>query len=234
MNRYGYGCRALALTLVVIMIFAMLPALQFESSAAITATGTVLNGSKKITMPIKIMDYETDGMLFEYLWGKGQTHASYRPETDYWTDFTGTLTSIGTSLGRGVVHGKGFSTVSLAGTNGTYDNDKNGTISSDEKWMTVTQSSLGGKQLLTIENTKTNKNIPLQWQIARFASSVTTEDVRYATIVFRAYGCEGSGDPTLGIGTKLSENLSTRYAEGTFSGHYQLNTTGRITVAGDR
>ncbi len=225
MNRYGYGTRLLSLLLVMIMVFSMIPALQREAAAA-SATGGTLSKTDKITLPIKIMDYESDGMLFEYLWGQSShSYADYVPETGYWIDYTGTLSGLrGVTNGRGIYHGSGFSKVDLATVDGSYNG---------EKWANITKSSLGGKQLLRIENVKTT-NIPLQWQIAKFASSVTAADVRYCTVVFRAYNCDSSGSPTLGIGTKLSENLTTRYTEGTFSGHYKLNTSGRHVTAGDR
>ena len=76
MKRYGYGTRILALMLTMIMVFSMIPVLQLESSAAATSSGNKLNTNNKITMPIKVMDFESDGMLFEYLWGQGTSLSS--------------------------------------------------------------------------------------------------------------------------------------------------------------
>lgn len=74
MKRYGYGTRFLSLVLAMVMLFSMGPALPRSASAAEDVTseahGMAISQANKITMPIKIMDYESDGMLFDYLFGR--------------------------------------------------------------------------------------------------------------------------------------------------------------------
>ncbi|MBQ9762432.1 MAG: fibro-slime domain-containing protein [Oscillospiraceae bacterium] len=235
MKKRSIGSRLLSALLAVVMVIGMVPAMRFSASA-ITSEGHGMSLTSKdyITMPIKIMDYEADGMLFDYLMGRNGyvDTTSYVPESPYWMDFTGTLTDSSatgngkatSAGGRNVYHGSGIESVSLATTGGTYGGSK---------WATISSSSLGGKSLLHIVNNKTN-GIPLQWQIADFNGSKNVKDVRYAVIVFRAYNCSTLSAPQISISKNLSETKSVREQSGAYSGPYYLNKSGTVNVCGDR
>ena len=70
MRKFSKGSRFLAMLLVLVMTLSMAPLNAFAAKGEIVTVGTGLTGnintSDTISLPIRIMDYEADGMLFEF------------------------------------------------------------------------------------------------------------------------------------------------------------------------
>lgn len=231
-KKHGIGSRLLSALLVLVMVFTMIPAMNAE--AAFSSNRDVITGghgmsltSKDyITMPIKIMDYESDGMFFDYLFSRGHSSltspSQYEPEGNYWIDFTNTL-SVGTAFGN-IRIGSGM------------DQDNNvphadGSHSWGGLSLNADVTTLGGHQIMKVERTMTS-DIPLMWNMCSFGAAVPISKIRYMAIAYIDYRHYSSTEPKIGVSISLDDDLSRRYAKGGFSNWYYLdpNETGKWGV----
>lgn len=134
------------------------------------------------------MDYEADGMFFDYLFacaGDLENHPSeYVPESTFWADYTGTLsgsrargTTVTTPSGAYMYHGAG-----LANIAGAFQGNGNNSYSGGALKLNSSLQNLGGKQYLQITGQQTN-GVPLMWNAVKFASAQTVKKVRYVSVV---------------------------------------------------
>lgn len=224
MRKYSIGSRMLSVLLALVMVLSLVPMMGQEAEAAYTGSQTVVSGAHGmgltsqdyITMPIKIMDYEADGMLFDYLFGRGDSSLTganqYEPESNYWVDFTNTL-SVGKASGS-VRVGSGINHSPL---------NSAGTKSWNDLSMTVSFSKLGGKQVLDVTRTMTG-DVPLMWNVAKFNQAEKVADIRYVSIAYIDFTRAANSDaPRMGISSVVDDDCSVRYGQDNFSNWYYLD-----------
>lgn len=224
MKKHGIGSRLLSALLALVMILTVLPVLKTEAAFSgsyeikSNAHGMGLTSKDYITMPIKIMDYESDGMFFDYLFGAGHsslTSASqYEPEGNYWIDFTNTL-SAGTANGN-IRIGSGM------------DKDVNvPSAAGNKSWRNLSLKAefptMGGKQVLKVTRTMTT-DVPLMWNMCSFNSAVPISKIRYMTIAYVDFTRAATSEPPrMGVSIALDDDMSRRYQAGGFSNWYYLD-----------
>lgn len=224
MKKHGIGSRLLSALLALVMILTVLPVMKTEAAFSgsyeikSNAHGMGLTSKDYITMPIKIMDYESDGMFFDYLFGAGHsslTSASqYEPEGNYWIDFTNTL-SAGTANGNiriGSGMDKDVNVPSAAGT---------------KSWRNLSLKAefptMGGKQVLKVTRTMTT-DVPLMWNMCSFNGAVPISKIRYMTIAYVDFTRASTSEPPrMGVSIALDDDMSRRYQAGGFSNWYYLD-----------
>ncbi|MBR5126531.1 MAG: fibro-slime domain-containing protein [Oscillospiraceae bacterium] len=130
MKKHGIGSKLIALLLVLAMVVPMVPMQAFAALGDVVNVDTGLNGNIKtndtISLPIKILDYEADGMLFEFAEGSAGVSgiAAAKTAADFGAsaarDFT-TLTSVPANKGTNYFYNS-WQTVTPALKTGTYAN----------------------------------------------------------------------------------------------------------------
>lgn len=224
MRKHGIGSRLLSGLLALVLVLSLIPGMGQEAGAAFSGSQSIVSGGHGmsltsrdyITMPIKIMDYEADGMFFDYLFGRGvgslTSPSQYEPEGNYWLDYTNTLSAGKASGSVRVGSGIEYAAINSSGAK-TWNNLS----------MTASFPSLGGKQVLDVTRTMSG-DVPLMWNIARFASEVKVSDIRYVAITYIDFTRDAnSGAPKMGISTGLDDDCSQRYNTGNFSNWYYLD-----------
>ena len=100
MKKFGFGHRALALLLVVVMTLQLLPLGVFAAFGDLQSSDTgvdvsTIGKNDAINWPIKVYDYLSDGMLFEWM-DTNTTTTSSKPNVTYnHTDGTSYVTPYG-------------------------------------------------------------------------------------------------------------------------------------------
>lgn len=166
--------RALSVLLVLTMVFSVMPLGVFAGNKGEISTdfSTGLTGNintnDTISLPIKILDYENDGMLFEYAESKETKSAGDFGAT--WSEDYAKLTAVGGSVNTGNY----WRGVSLSLGTGTYANyirmswAKNVSGNNNENWT----GSRAGVLLTDFNGFNDN-------------DSANMEDIRYAVLVYR-------------------------------------------------
>lgn len=201
------------------MILSVLPFSAFAAVGDLSNVSTGLTGdidtNDTISLPIKILDYEADGMLFEY--AEAYAHvdgvANYHKDDDgnyddnnkvATSDFGATWAedyTTRTSVGGSVNTGNYWSDVSLALKTGTYANYTRMT------WAGNTTATWTGNRAGVV--------------MADFSesSTYTTDQVRYMVVVFRSN--VRSGNFTVGLNRA---NLNGAGTSGNYTGNMAVTT----------
>ena len=222
MKKFGFGHRALALLLVVVMTLQLLPLGVLATFGDLQSwdPGVQLDTMGKqdaINWPIKVYDYLSDGMLFE--WFDTNTSASSSSPNIPWgnTNGAGAVTPYGggykppvTALGLDFTYGS-----SMAWGSDTYSprwglNNKSwGTAYkltqvdavdySSPMYMRIQDGSSDGRNLM----------------ISRFAANQSTSGkIRYMTLVYR---CKGLSDDTVQLRFTNETSSFTGVKDGTIT-----------------
>ncbi|MBQ3177594.1 MAG: fibro-slime domain-containing protein [Clostridia bacterium] len=206
MKKHSIGSKMLSTLLVLAMTLSILPVGVFAAVGDLSNVSTGLTGDidtgDTISLPIKILDYEADGMLFEYAEAyAGKTGvAAAKTAGDFgatwYEDYT-----IRTSIGGSVNTGNYWDNVTLALKTGTYANYTRMT------WAGDTTANWTGNRAGVV--------------MADFgeSSTYTTDQVRYMVVVFRSN--VRSGNFTVGLNRA---NLNGAGTSGNYTGNIAVTT----------
>lgn len=220
MRKTSKGSRILSMLLVLAMAMSFLPVSAFAAAVGTMVnvdtglTGNIDTGDT-ISLPVKILDYEADGMLFEFAEATagvagigtfkknadGEYTDSYKTAKDdfgaTWAEDYTTLTSVGGSINTGNY----WSDVTLALKTGTYANYTRAT------WKGNTTSNWTGNRAGVL--------------LADFttSSTYTTDQIRYMVVVFRSN--VRSGNFTVGLNRA---NLNGADTNGNYTGNIAVTT----------
>lgn len=218
MRKTSKGSRFLSLLLVMAMVMTFLPISAFAAVGDLSNVSTGLTGdidtADTISLPIKIYDYEADGMLFEYAEARAYVDGinNYHQDSDgNYDDANKTALEFGatwaedyairTSVGGSVNTGNYWSDVSLALKTGTYANYTRMT------WAGNTTANWTGNRAGVV--------------MADFSTSstYTTDQVRYMVVVFRSN--VRSGNFTVGINCSGTNGAGN---DGNYTGNMAVTT----------
>lgn len=199
--------RFLSMLLVLAMVFSVMPLGVFAAKGDQSNVSTGLTGnidtSDTISLPIKILDYENDGMLFEYAESK-ETKSAEDFGSKYYYDFTGltsTTTKDGVAAATSTSIINHWSDVSLEIKTGTYANYVRMT------YVGKTNANWTGNRagvLLTDFTT---------------SSTITTDQIQYMVIVYRSNIRSGS----FRVGLNRA-NLNGAGEDGNYTNDYTITT----------
>lgn len=190
---------------IVAMLLTLMLALPMSAQDAWAAVGALSNvdtglqgnidTSDTISLPIKIYDYEADGMLFEYAESIAAKDANDFGAT--WAEDYTTKTAVGGSINTGNY----WSDVSLVLKTGTYANYTRTT------WVGNTTANWTGNRAGVV--------------VADFSesSTYTTDQIRYMVVVFRSN--VRSGNFTVGLNRA---NLNGAGTNGNYTGNIAVTT----------
>lgn len=199
MKKRSTGKKLLGMALTFMTVFSLS---LMDVSAAVGDLSNVSTGltgnidtSDTISLPIRILDYEADGMLFEYAEANGVKSAADFGATWY-EDYTAR-----TAVGGTINTGNYWSDVTLALKTGTYANYTRAT------WAGNTTANWTGNRAGVV--------------LADFSTSstYTTDQVRYMVIVFRSN--VRSGNFTVGLNRA---NLNGAGTSGNYTGNIAVTT----------
>ena len=211
MKKHGIGSRLLSLLLVLAMVVPMVPISVSAAVGDLSNVSTGLTGdidtSDTISLPIKIYDYEADGMLFEYaeanagVSGTGEAKTAYDFGSEY-CQVTDTTDDIGISSNVGGFDDK--ADVTVAAKSNDYVNYVRLTYKSatSNKWL----KGNSGCYISTYNGKDDDGN----W-IGLLANLTDMDDVRYVTLVYRS--------------NVTSDNMYFAFGDGAV----QANTSGYYT-----
>lgn len=207
MRKTSIGKRLLVLLLALVVL---LPTMASDVQAAVGDLSNVDTGltgdidtSDTISLPIKIYDYEADGMLFEYAEayaGVSGTAAAKTAEdfgATWYEDYT-TRTSVGGSINTGNY----WSDVTLALKTGTYAN--------------YTRATWAGN---TTANWTGNRAGVVLADFGEDTSTITADQVRYMVVVFRSN--VRSGNFTVGVNCSKTNGAGST---GNYTGNMAVTT----------
>lgn len=206
MKKRSAGKKLLGMVLTFMMVFSL--ALMDVSAAVgdLANVSTGLTGNidtgDTISLPIKILDYEADGMLFEYAEAYAGVSGVAAAKTaedfgaTWYEDYT-TRTTVGGSINTGNY----WSDVTLALKTGTYANYTRAT------WAENTTATWTGNRAGVV--------------LADFSesSTYTTDQVRYMVVVFRSN--VRNGNFTVGLNRA---NLNGAGTSGNYTGNIAVTT----------
>ena len=184
MKKRNVGKQILSVMLVIAMVLTLMPMSSYAAVGDLSNVSTGLTGdidtTDTISLPIKILDYEADGMLFEYAEAYAGVSGVAAAKTaedfgaTWYEDYT-TRTTVGGSINTGNY----WSDVTLALKTGTYANYTRAT------WAGNTTANWTGNRAGVV--------------LADFSesSTYTIDQLRYMVVVFRSN--VRSGNFTVGI-----------------------------------
>lgn len=199
MKKKNNARRILSLLLVLVMLAAAVPQQAYAAVGDLANVDTGLDGnidtSDTISLPIKIYDYEADGMLFEYAESNEKKDASDFGATWY-EDYT-----VKTDVSSSINTGNYWSDVTLTFKKGTYANYVRAA------WAGNTTANWTGNRAGVV--------------IADFSesSTYTADNLRYLVLVYRSN--VRSGYFTLGVNCSETNGAGM---DGNYTGNIALTT----------
>ena len=207
MRKFSKGSRLLSALLVLAMVLSIVPVTAFAAVGDLSNVSTGLTGnidtSDTISLPIKILDYEADGMLFEYAEAYAGVSGIEAAKTagdfgaTWYEDYT-TRTSVGGSINTGNY----WSDVTLALKTGNYAN--------------YTRATWAGN---TTANWTGNRAGVVLADFGENTSTLTTDQIRYMVVVFRSN--VRSGNFTVGINCSKTNGAGST---GNYTGNLAVTT----------
>lgn len=209
MKKQGIGRKLTAVLLTLVMLLSMLPTAAFAAKGELEAgdTGLVADSFNKddtISLPIQILDYEADGMLFEYAEantvatgtavGTAPTAADFG--ATWYEDYT-----TRTSEGGSIYDCNHWGNVALALKTGPYAN--------------YTHMTFAG---VTTANWTGNR-AGIMFADFTTSSTYTTDQLRYMVVVFRSN--VRNGNFTVGLNRA---NLNGAGTNGNYTGNIAVTT----------
>ncbi len=195
MKKHTKFSRLLSLLLVLAMAVSFLPVSALAAKGDVTNVTTGLTGDidtdDTISLPVKILDYKADGMLFEFANGNG-----YKTALEFGATFSNENPTRGNGLNRGVLDNRVD-----AAAEATYE-DNNYVKYVHVAWKSDAGGSAGSyfpsrvPVLLTPDGFGDEKGTFDSWDVK--TTPYTTDSVRYLVLVLRS-NATGTKSFTVGL-----------------------------------